>query len=104
MNNYEVLGKIGEGSFGQVFKIKHQVTGKIAAQKVISKVSCNKFILNLYFILHFYYLKYNFTFQLGRSPKELDSLRQECKIQCRLNHLNIIQMIDSFETTDKVNI
>lgn len=40
--------------------------------------------------------------QRGRSPKELESLRQECEIQRHLHHPNIVQMIDSFETEYEV--
>lgn len=40
--------------------------------------------------------------QRGRSLRELKSLRQECLIQRRLHHPNIVQMIDSFETEHEV--
>jgi len=43
-----------------------------------------------------------FTLQCGRSYKELKSLRQECEIQRYLQHPNIVQMIDSFETENEV--
>ncbi|XP_065344263.1 serine/threonine-protein kinase 36 [Cloeon dipterum] len=72
MEKYEVLGLAGEGSFGRVYKAKQKDTQQFVAYKVISK--------------------------LGRSKKELDTLRQECKVQRNFNHPNVIQMIDSFET------
>ncbi|KAK2583323.1 hypothetical protein KPH14_009325 [Odynerus spinipes] len=76
MEKYEVLGQVGEGSFGQVYKAKKRSDGEIVAFKVIRK--------------------------RGRSLKELKSLRQECEIQRHLHHPNIIQMLDSFETENEI--
>lgn len=39
MEKYEVLGQVGEGSFGQVYKAKKRSDGEIVAFKVIRKVS-----------------------------------------------------------------
>ncbi|XP_059487981.1 serine/threonine-protein kinase 36 [Neocloeon triangulifer] len=72
MEKYEVLSIAGEGSFGRVYKAKRRDTQEVVAFKVIPKI--------------------------GRSLKELDSFRQECEVQRHLNHPNIIQMLDSFET------
>ncbi|XP_015605480.1 serine/threonine-protein kinase fused [Cephus cinctus] len=76
MEKYEVLGQVGEGSFGQVYKAKKRADGDIVAFKVIRK--------------------------RGRSFKELKSLRQECEIQRHLHHPNIVQMLDSFETENEI--
>ncbi|XP_016919929.1 serine/threonine-protein kinase fused isoform X2 [Apis cerana] len=76
MEKYEVLKQVGEGSFGQVYKAKKRSDGEIVAFKVIRK--------------------------RGRSFKELKSLRQECEIQRRLHHPNIVQMLDSFETENEI--
>ncbi|XP_012264589.2 serine/threonine-protein kinase fused isoform X2 [Athalia rosae] len=76
MDKYDVLGQVGEGSFGQVYKAKKRTDGEIVAFKVIRK--------------------------RGRSLKELKSLRQECEIQRHLHHPNIIQMLDSFETENEI--
>lgn len=38
MDQYEVIGSLGEGSFGRVYKAKHLTNGQIVALKVISKV------------------------------------------------------------------
>ena len=38
MEKYEVLGQVGEGSFGQVYKAKKRCDGEIVAFKVIRKV------------------------------------------------------------------
>jgi cell cycle related kinase len=35
MNAYELLGKIGEGTFGEVFKARHIQSGRIVALKSI---------------------------------------------------------------------
>ncbi|PSN39585.1 hypothetical protein C0J52_18754 [Blattella germanica] len=76
MEKYEVLGLIGEGSFGRVYKAKCRKTRKTVAFKIIRK--------------------------RGRSEKELTSLRQEFQIQQHLHHPNIIQMLDSFETENEI--
>lgn len=39
MDNYEVVGLLGEGSFGRVYKAKQISDSKFVALKVISKVS-----------------------------------------------------------------
>nr|CAD7570828.1 unnamed protein product [Timema californicum] len=76
MDKYEVLALIGEGSFGRVYRAKILTSDKIIALKAIRKC--------------------------GRTDKELRSLRQECEIQRNLNHPNIIEMLDSFETDTEI--
>ncbi|XP_024870145.1 serine/threonine-protein kinase fused isoform X1 [Temnothorax curvispinosus] len=76
MKKYEILKHIGEGSFGQVYKARKRSDGEIVAFKMIRKC--------------------------GRSDKDLKSLRQECEIQRYLQHPNIVQMIDSFETENEI--
>ncbi|XP_044755661.1 serine/threonine-protein kinase fused-like [Coccinella septempunctata] len=76
MDQYEVLGSLGEGSFGRVYKAKHLSNGQIVALKVISK--------------------------RGRSLKEIKDLRGEFEIQRHLHHPNIIQMLDSFESDNEI--
>lgn len=39
MDKYKVIGLLGEGSFGRVYKAKKNLDGKFVALKVISKVS-----------------------------------------------------------------
>lgn len=116
MNNYEVLGQVGEGSFGQVYKARKRSNGEIVAFKVIRKASLAFLFVSsarLLFInkhafpppghrnglIQFVFFS---TLQRGRSLKELKSLRQECEIQRRLHHPNIVQMLDSFETENEV--
>ncbi|XP_030847777.1 serine/threonine-protein kinase 36 [Strongylocentrotus purpuratus] len=76
MENYHVLELIGEGSFGKVYRGRRKFTGKIVALKFIPK--------------------------LGRSDKELDSLRKEIEIMKEMHHPNIIEMLDTFETDKEV--
>ncbi|CAH1101326.1 unnamed protein product [Psylliodes chrysocephalus] len=76
MDKYEVIGTLGEGSFGRVYKAKQLSTGILVALKVISK--------------------------RGRSAKELKGFKRECEIQRDLHHPNIIQMLDSFETENEI--
>lgn len=76
MDKYDVIGLLGEGSFGRVYKAKQHSDGNFVALKVISK--------------------------RGRSAKELKGLRKECEIQRYLHHPNIIQMLDSFETENEI--
>lgn len=76
MDKYKVIGTLGEGSFGRVYKAKQISDGSLVALKVISK--------------------------RGRSNKELKGFRRECEIQRNLHHPNIIQMLDSFETENEI--
>ncbi|XP_050310189.1 serine/threonine-protein kinase fused isoform X5 [Anthonomus grandis grandis] len=76
MEKYEVIGTLGEGSFGRVYKAKELSSSNFVALKVISK--------------------------RGRSSKELKGFRRECEIQRELHHPNVIQMLDSFETENEI--
>ncbi|CAN0340079.1 unnamed protein product [Ectocarpus sp. 6 AP-2014] len=71
-SQYHVLERIGEGSFGKVYKGRRKHTGQTVALKFISK--------------H------------GKSAKDIRNLRQEIAILRTLNHENIILMFDAFET------
>eukprot|EP00026_Physarum_polycephalum_P000940 Phypoly_transcript_00941.p1 GENE.Phypoly_transcript_00941~~Phypoly_transcript_00941.p1 ORF type:complete len:920 (+),score=130.35 Phypoly_transcript_00941:137-2896(+) len=71
-DNYHVIELIGEGSFGKVYKGRRKYTGQIVALKFIPK--------------H------------GKSEKDIRNLRSEINILRKLNHENIILMLDSFET------
>ena len=72
VDDYHVLERIGEGSFGKVYKGRRRFTGQIVALKFVSKK--------------------------GKSKKEIRNLRQEISILRSLNHPNIILMFDCFET------
>ena len=72
LDRYHVLEIIGEGSFGKVFKGRRKHCGQIVALKFIP-IS-------------------------GRSPNDLEALRQEINILRTLQHPNIVLMLDYFET------
>ncbi|OQR80546.1 kinase, partial [Thraustotheca clavata] len=72
MQNYHVLERIGEGSFGKVYRGRRKYSGHIVALKFVSK--------------------------RGKSEKDLVNLRQEINILRALDHPNVIAMLDSFET------
>jgi len=72
MENYHVIELVGEGSFGKVYKARRKKSAQIVAIKFIVK--------------H------------GKTEKDIHNLRQEIEILRSLEHPNIIQMLDSFET------
>ncbi|KAA0154766.1 hypothetical protein FNF29_02295 [Cafeteria roenbergensis] len=72
MEKYVLLDPIGEGSFGKVYKARLRGTGQFVAIKKISTKS--------------------------RTAAEMESLREELRILRRLNHPNIVRLLDSFET------
>ncbi|XP_010868724.2 serine/threonine-protein kinase 36 isoform X2 [Esox lucius] len=76
MDLYHVLEMIGEGSFGRVYKGRKKFSGLVVALKFIPKV--------------------------GRSEKELRSLKREIDIMKGLQHPNIVLLLDSFETEREV--
>ncbi|XP_054481552.1 serine/threonine-protein kinase 36 [Anoplopoma fimbria] len=76
MNSYHVLELVGEGSFGRVYKGRKRFSGQVVALKFMPKV--------------------------GRSEKELRSLKREIEIMRDLQHPNIVQLFDSFETETEV--
>ncbi|KAM4619788.1 serine/threonine-protein kinase 36 [Polymixia lowei] len=76
MDSYHVLELAGEGSFGRVYKGRKKFSAQVVALKFIPKV--------------------------GRSEKELRSLKREIDIMRGLQHPNIVQMFDSFETETEV--
>ncbi|EKX40679.1 hypothetical protein GUITHDRAFT_58349, partial [Guillardia theta CCMP2712] len=72
MEDYEVGMLVGEGSFGKVFQGRRKFSSQVVALKYIPK--------------H------------GKSEKDLRNLRQEIEIQRKLDHPNIIVLLDAFET------
>ena len=72
MDAYHVLERVGEGSFGKVFRGRRRYTGQFVALKFISKA--------------------------GKSEADLAALRQEVAILRRLDHENVVLLLDFFET------
>ncbi|KAK1424797.1 hypothetical protein QVD17_20135 [Tagetes erecta] len=75
VENYHVIELVGEGSFGKVYKGRRKFTSQTVAIKVILK--------------H------------GKSEQEIKDLRQEIEILRKLKHENIVQMLDSFESSQE---
>ncbi|WOL04028.1 serine/threonine-protein kinase TIO isoform X1 [Canna indica] len=72
VEDYHVVGLVGEGSFGKVYKGRRKYTRQTVAMKFILK--------------H------------GKTEKDIHNLRQEIEILRKLKHENIIEMLDAFET------
>jgi len=74
-DDYEIIGLIGYGTYGKVFKIKHKINSKIKVMKVISENSLKKNI------------------------KE-DDLIHEIKILKSLSHENIVKLNQVYRDED----
>ena len=72
MENYHLITQIGEGSFGRVYKARRKYTGRLVAIKMINK--------------------------LGQSRADLQSFRREIDILKKVDHPNIMRMLEIFET------
>ena len=73
MDKYHVIEFAGEGSFGKVYKARRKGTGQIVAMKFIGK--------------------------RGKNERDLRNLRSEIEILTKLNHDNIVTLLDAFETS-----
>ncbi|EAX97236.1 CAMK family protein kinase [Trichomonas vaginalis G3] len=76
MNDYYQIAQIGEGSFGRVYKARRKYTGRLVAIKMIHK--------------------------LGQSQDSLASLRREINILQKVDHPNIMRLLEVFETNTDV--
>ena len=76
LNDYEILSKIGEGTFGKVFKVRNKHDNKIRAMKQISE--------------------YNL------SERRKKKLMEEIEILKNLNHIYIIKLYEYYVTEDYI--
>ena len=72
MDDYKLIQQIGEGSFGCVFKARRKYTGRMVAIKMISKSDLKS--------------------------EDLISFRREVDILRKVDHPNIMRLLDVFET------
>ena len=68
-NHYEVIKKLGEGSYGKIYKAKNKITGDIRAMKQIEKSKIT----------------------------DLQTFKNEIEILSRMDHPNIIKLFEVFE-------
>lgn len=76
MDRYHIIDLIGEGSFGKVYKGRQRSTGQICALKFIIKK--------------------------GKTDKDLNALKSEMSILSELQHVNIVRMLEWFETNREI--
>ncbi|KAK2949027.1 putative Calcium/calmodulin-dependent protein kinase type 1 [Blattamonas nauphoetae] len=75
---FDVQETIGEGNFAKVKKAKHKKTGKQVAIKMIDKA------------------------KIIKDPHQLKSIISEIGIMKELKHANIVQLLDVYETADRL--
>lgn len=78
IKDFQILGKVGQGSFGSVYKAKNKQTKETVAIKEI-KVSAS-------------------------DRKNIESIAQEMRILCSIDHKNIVSYKCSFWNTRKTSI
>jgi serine/threonine-protein kinase len=77
VGDYEVLAKLGAGGMGEVFKVRHVVSGRIEAMKRLPPSKLN-------------------------TPGLLDRFRREIKVQAALDHPNIARLFTAHIAGDNV--
>ena len=75
LQDYHVLEQLGEGSFGKVFKGRRRHSGQTVALKFITKHN--------------------------KTERDMRNLRSEIEIMRKLDHENVIRMLDAFETPNE---
>ena len=78
MSNYTIVGTLGKGSFGKVYKVLHRVSGDYRAVKVLDKASV--------------------------SSKNKIKLLSEVEMLRSLDHPNILKVYEVYEDEKQINI
>lgn len=107
MNSYHILELVGEGSFGRVHKGMKKFTGQVSCSRNVDLHTCRIFSLplkecGLSALFYVQVVALKFMPKMGRSNKELQSLKKEIEIMSNLQHPNIVKLYDSFETETEV--
>lgn len=76
-SRFELLKTLGEGSYGKVKLAKEKTTGELVAIKYIKKLKIN-------------------------DETEINRIRREIKIMSKLNHPNIINVLEVFENKERI--
>lgn len=76
MENYHLIQQIGEGSFGRVYKARRKYTGRMVAIKMINK--------------------------RGQHEEDLEILRREIDILRKVDHPNIMRLLEIVETDSDI--
>ena len=87
--NYEILGKLGRGGFGSVFKVKHRLDQKIYALKKVrisvldERLNIQKEVEHLSVLNHKHIVQYGYSFMVEESdphPSSQGISKAECQI------------------------
>ena len=82
LEQYKILGQVGEGGFGQVHKAQHKITQQIVAIKYIDITSCSILWFNIFFLVY--------------HASKVDEIYREAQALKKLSHPNIVKLYNAF--------